>query len=202
MRYVKHVFVLGILLLPLSTLTYAQEPVATQTIELSKDEPTIGELQRAAIRYAEVEPGKITNWRKQAALKAILPDISVGYDTDVYKTISTSTKDGKTYFWEGPDDGAKGWDVSASWDLGDLIYNDDQTSIDSRSKLMVQLRNDVLDQLNPAYFERKKLQKQLQALPDKTSSVYLERQIRIEELTATIDGLTGGYLSRRMGKEQ
>ncbi len=199
MRYYKHIFTLGVLLLPLSTFTYAQEPIATQTIELSKEEPTIAELQRAAIRYAEVEPNKITNWRRQAALKAIMPEISVGYDTDVYKTISTSTKDGKTYFWEGPDDQAKGWDVSASWDLGDLIYNDDQTSIDSRSKLMVQLRQDLLDQLNAAYFERKKLQRQLDKLPDKTSEAYLEREIRIEELTATIDGLTGGYLSRRMG---
>lgn len=201
MRYFKRVFVLGVLLLPLSTLTYAQEPVATQTIELSREEPSIGELQRAAIRYAEVEPGKITNWRRQAALKALFPDVSVGYDTDIYRTVNAYNYGGNTTYTVGPDDQAKGWDVSASWDLGDLIYNDDQTSIDSRSKLMVQLRNDVLDQLNTAYFERKKLQRQLDKLPDKTSSAYLEREIRIEELTATIDGLTGGYLSRRMGKE-
>ncbi|MDP3786409.1 MAG: hypothetical protein Q8R05_02530 [Candidatus Omnitrophota bacterium] len=201
MRYFKYVFVLGVLLLPLSTLTYAQEPVATQTIELSKDEPTIAELQRAAIRYAEVEPGKITNWRRQAALKAVMPKVSVGYDSDIGNTIDAYNYGGKTTYAIGPDDESHGWDVSASWDLGDLIYNDDQTSIDSRSKLMVQLRNDVLDQLNTAYFERKKLQRQLQTLPDKTSSAYLEREIRIEELTATIDGLTGGYLSRRLGKD-
>jgi hypothetical protein len=201
MRYLKHVLAIQVLLLPIATLTCSQEPVAIQTIELSKEEPTISELQSAAIKYAEVEPCKIADWRRKAALKAVLPEVSVGYDTDVYKTISTTTKDSKTYFWEGPDDGANGWDVSASWDLGDLIYNDDQTSIDSRSKLMVQLRNDVLDQLNAAYFERKKLQKQLDRLPDKTSEAYLEREIKVEELTATIDGLTGGYLSRRMGKE-
>ena len=35
MNYFKYVFVFEVLLLPLSTLTYAQEPVATQTIELS-----------------------------------------------------------------------------------------------------------------------------------------------------------------------
>ena len=201
MNYFKYVFVFEVLLLPLSTLTYAQEPVATQTIELSKDEPTISELQRAAIRYAEVEPGKITNWRRQAAMKALLPDISVGYDTDTYRTIDAYNYGGKTTYTVGPDDGAKGWDVSASWDLGDLIYNDDQTSIDSRSKLMVQLRNDVLDELNVAYFERKKLQRQLDRLIDKTSEAYLEREIKIEELTATIDGLTGGYLSRRLGAD-
>ncbi len=175
--------------------------VETITYEPPVNEPTIGELQRAAIKYAEVEPGKITNWRRQAAVRALLPDISVGYDTDTYRTIDSYNYGGKTTYTVGPDDGANGWDVSASWDLGDLIYNDDQTSIDSRSKLMVQLRNDVLDQLNPAYFERKKLQIGLQRIPDKTSQAFLERQIRIEELTATIDGLTGGYLSRRLGED-
>jgi hypothetical protein len=29
------------------------------------------------------------------------------------------------------------WNVSLSWDLGELIWNGDQTSIDVRSKLMV-----------------------------------------------------------------
>lgn len=171
---------------------------SAQELAPSQDEPSIIELHQAAIRYNEVSPSKITNWRRQAALKALLPDISVGYDTNVYKTISTSTKDGRTYFWEGPDDQAKGWDISASWDLGDLIYNDDQTSIDSRSKLMVQLRNDVLEKLNQAYFERKRLKAELLKYPDKESSLFLERQLKIEELTAQIDALTGGYFSRKI----
>ncbi|MDD5311195.1 MAG: hypothetical protein PHX64_05540, partial [Candidatus Omnitrophica bacterium] len=100
-----------------------------------------------------------------------------------------------------PDDEARGWDVSASWDLGDLVYNTAQTSIDSRSKLMVELRNDIMEALNTAYFERKKLQKQLIRITDKESPSYTERELRIEELTATIDGLTGGYLSRKLEKE-
>lgn len=178
--------------------------VSTEIISLQKtepQEPTILELQKAAIRYAEVNPDKITNWRRQAALKALMPEISVGYDTDIYRTISTATANGKTNFFVGPDDEARGWDVSASWDLGDLVYNSAQTSIDSRSKLMVQLRNDILTDLNTAYFERKKLLGQLERIQDKESLSYAERELRIEELTAAIDGLTGGYLSRRLGKD-
>lgn len=174
---------------------FAQEPTPSQ------DEPSIQELHRAAIRYAEVSPDKIRNWRAQAAIKALLPEVSVGYDKDIDRTIEAYNYGGKTTYTTGPDDTSYGWDLSVKWDLGDLVYNDDQTSIDSRSKLMVQLRNDVLEQLNTAYFERKKLQKQLDKIPDKTSEAYLEREVRIEELTAQIDGLTGGYFSRRMGKE-
>lgn len=183
-----------------------KKPISTETVslqnkDLGADEPTILELQRAAIKYAEVNPDKIMNWRRQAALKALMPEVSVGYNNDADATISTATSNGKTNFWIGPDDTSRGWDVTAKWDLGDLVYNTSQTSIDSRSKLMVELRNDVLGQLNTAYFERRRLQKQLGKISDKESQPYIERDLRIEELTATIDGLTGGYLSRRLGQD-
>jgi len=174
-----------------------ESPVSIQTVSLEK-EPTILELQRAAIRYAEVNPDKITNWRKQAAARALMPEVSVGYNNDIDDTISTSTSNGRTNFWIGPDDTSSGWDFTARWDLGDLIYNSAQTSIDSRSKLMAELRNDIMEQLNTAYFERKKLQKQIEKIIDKESQPYIERELRIEELTATIDGLTGGYLTQRL----
>ena len=180
-------------------------PIAVQTVEVPKDkmaeEPTILELQRAAIRYAEVSPDKIINLRKQAAARAFMPEVSVGYNNDVYDTISTATLNGKTNFFVGPDDTNSGWDFTAKWDLGDLVYNTAQTSIDSRSKLMVELRNDVLEMLNVAYFERKKIQRQITKIADKENPAYTDREIRIEELTATIDGLTGGYLSRRLGRD-
>ncbi|MFH1778986.1 MAG: hypothetical protein ABH847_03030 [Candidatus Omnitrophota bacterium] len=165
----------------------------------AQDEPTILELHQAAIRYAEVSPNKITNWRRQAALKALLPQVSVGYDRDIDRTISAYNYGGKTTYTLGPDDESYGFDFSVKWDLGDLIYNETQTSIDSRSKLMVQLRNDVLEKLNQAYFERKRLKTELLKYQDKTSPAYVERQLKIEELTAQIDALTGGYLSRKIG---
>ncbi len=166
-----------------------KKPIATETISLqSKDpkEPTILELQRAAIRYAEVSPDKIINLRRQAAARAFMPEVSVGYNNDTDATISTATSNGKTNFFIGPDDTSRGWDVSAKWDLGDLVYNTAQTSIDSRSKLMVELRNDIMEALNTAYFERKKIQRQLTKITDKENPAYAEREIRIEELTGDI----------------
>ena len=183
-----------------------KKPIATETASLQNkapdpNEPTVLELQRAAIRYAEVNPDKIAMWRHQAAIRALMPEVSVGYNNDIGNTISTATSNGKTNFWIGPDDVSTGWDFTAKWDLGDLVYNTAQTSIDSRSKRMVELRNDILEALNTAYFERKKLQRQLTRVTDKENPSYTEREIRIEELTATIDGLTGGYLSRKLGKD-
>ena len=97
----------------------------------------------------------------------------------------------------GPDEVSNNLDLSVSWELGDLIWSDDQTNIDVRSRLMVQLRNDILDDLRRAYYERKRLLFELAMNPPKDMKSKFEKELRIQELTSTIDDLTGNYLSKR-----
>ena len=98
-------------------------------------EPGINEVQEAAIKYAEVHPDKIKKWRESANKRALLPNISIGADrylTDYWHWDSGTNPD---TLQKGKD--AVSWDVTMSWDMGELIWNEDQTSIDARSKLMV-----------------------------------------------------------------
>lgn len=159
-----------------------------------KHEPTIKEVQKAAIKYAEVQPEKINSWRKKAAVKALLPEINLDYDKTIYGSVSSTT--GKSVFATGPYD----WGINLKWDLADVIWDSSQTSIDVRSRLMVKLRNTILEKVNRLYFERRKLQIELlrdsSLAPDKK----LNKQLRVEELTAHIDGLTGEYFSRELKK--
>ncbi len=155
------------------------------------NEPTIGEIRKVAIEYAEVHPDKIKNWRRQARLKAFVPEFDLGYD----KTIQLGGTRGRFgQFAVGPRD----WDVSLRWDLADLIWSPAQTSIDVRSRLMVRLRNDILDEVTRLYFARRRLQIRLLTKPAKDLDTLLEKELRIQELTAHIDSLTGGYLSERL----
>ncbi|MDH4101410.1 MAG: hypothetical protein OEV28_12650, partial [Nitrospirota bacterium] len=166
-------------------------------------EPTIIEMQEAAIRYAEVHPEKIEGWRKAAERKAWLPDLRVGYDqskdwqsgTYFYSTSTVKYKDDD--ITRGRD---SGWSVSLTWELGDLIWNNDQTSIDTRSRLMVQLRDDVLNEVTRLYFERRRLQIDLHLSPPEKAMETLEKELRLQELTAKIDALTGFNLSRKLGR--
>ncbi len=161
-------------------------------------EPTILEVQEMAIKYADVHPNKIKRWYSALKKKAILPTLSVGLDR----------ADGEFFHWDtgaNPDLLLKGrdhldWDLSLSWDLADLVWDNDMTSIDSRSKLMVELREDILDQVTRIYFERKRIQMELGNDTSLDPKVRLEKQMRIEELTALIDGLTGGEFSRGINK--
>lgn len=164
-------------------------------------EPTVKEVQRMAIEYAEVSPEKIKRWRRAASWRAILPRLSVGYsesfddNIEIYKNSSTS------YAVVGPREHDNDWGVDLTWNLSDLIWADAQTSIDTRSKLMVQLRDDILEDVTRLYFERKRLLAEIEReRSEEESKKISEKHMRVEELTGYIDALTGGKFSESLGK--
>ena len=176
----------------------SEPPSPQELLSNFVNEPTIAQVQTAAIRYAEVHPDKIRKWRQHAALKALLPSVDLGWDRK--RSMDTSIDEGtfpKFQLIETEDRNA-GLDLSVTWRLGDLIWNSDQTSIDVRSKLMVQLRDDIINEVTRTYFERRRLQVALLTQPPTEQQALLEKELRLQELTALIDGLTGGYLSQQM----
>jgi len=182
---------------------------ANDAEEYFLNEPSIRDVQRAAIQYAQVDPEKIKTWQAQVEKKAWLPKFSVGMNSDKNKTTSDNiygsyTGGGQSYI--GPDDKTFynnfGWDVSLSWDLSDLVWNADQTSIDSRSKLMTELREDILNEVTRLYFERRRLQYEILGCEMNYSQVDLEKKMRLDELTALIDALTGGTFSQEIERKR
>lgn len=163
-----------------------------------KDEPQINKVQEAAIGYADAASEKIKEWRKKAKMKAILPKLTVGLDNSSNSNYEIYTSATTHYVYEGPDDRSKGWDLTLSWDLSDLIWNSDQTSIDARSRLMVQLRDDVLDEVTKLYFERIRVKIELDNLSIEDRKKRFEKELKLQELTARLDGLTGGYFSQAL----
>ena len=87
------------------------------------------------------------------------------------------------------------WSISLTWQLGDIIWNNAQTSIDNRSKLMVQLRDDVLNEVTRMYFERRRLQIDMFMSPPADMKSTIEKDLRLQELTANIDSLTRAVLT-------
>ena len=163
-------------------------------------EPTITEVQRVAMMYAEVHPDKIRRWRQEASLHALLPTLKLDYDQthDTYVNgVASTTNPAYDRIFTATDP-SHSFALSFTWDLGDLIWNGDQTSIDTRSRLMVQLRDDILNEVTRAYFERRRLQTELLTEPPPAPKAHLEKELRLQELTAAIDGLTGGWFSRQL----
>jgi photosystem II stability/assembly factor-like uncharacterized protein len=113
---------------------------SVKTLKIVLDgEPTFKELRDAAIKYAEVSPEKIKKWRAESKASALLPKVSFGADrntTDLWHwETGSSTKAGDDILLPGQE--SVDWGATVSWELGNIIWNDDQTNIDVRSRLMV-----------------------------------------------------------------
>ena len=67
---------------------------------------------------------------------------------------------------------------------------------------MVQLRDDILDEITRTYFERRRLQIEAQLSPSHELMEGLEQELRIQELTADLDALTGGYFSLQLAQNE
>jgi hypothetical protein len=157
--------------------------------------PSIREVHRMAVDYAEVSPEKIKRWRAGARWKALLPRFSFGLSESKDDKVEIYTSSTRSYHYTAPREIDSGWDIDLTWDLSDLVWNDAQTNIDVRSKLMVQLRDEILEDVTRLYFERKRLLAELsETVPEDTQKLY-EKKLRVEELTAHIDALTGGRFS-------
>lgn len=168
--------------------------------ELIKLEPTARELHQAVIRYGNLSSGKIKRWHAESRLASFLPNLSFGKDFSKSNNVDIdrgSTTEADRFIF-GPDDTDKGWDADVSWDLGDFVWSSNQTSIDSREKLMVELRNDMLAEATRIYYERRRLQMEIAFSQPANEQEHLERLIRMDELTALLDGMTDGFISKRL----
>ena len=167
-----------------------------KTLKITFDnEPTFRELQQAAMKFGDVRPEKIKNWQRDSRLKALVPKVTCSLDNHRASNQEIYTSATKDYVSVGPDDIYKAVDLSVSWDVSELIWSDSQTNIDVRSRLTTQLRNDILDDLRRAYYERKRLKFDMLTSPPKDLRSRFDRELRIQELTQAIDDLTGNYLS-------
>jgi len=156
---------------------------------LLRNEPSIREIQKQALLYNDISPQKINSWKKRLRWRALFPTVSLDYN----KTINYDS--GSDRFYVGPHD----WGVSISWDVGDLIWNTYEKDIDVRSRLTTQLRINILDDVNSLYYERLRIKKDLMR-NDLSAEERLKKELRLKEITASLDAYTGGYFSCRLNE--
>jgi hypothetical protein len=88
--------------------------------------------------------------------------------------------------------------ASAEWKLAELVFDPDEVRVYDLLGDRAVRREALLTLLVGAYFERRQLMLTELLLPAATPDEAIARRMRIDELSAVIDALTGGLLSRNL----
>lgn len=106
------------------------------------------------------------------------------------------------------------FEIGAVWDLGNFLYNPEEVDISKEARELAELRDNILKEVTQFYFRRRHLQ--LELLTDQMAAAatpaatapperphldaadLLRKQLELEELTAQLDALTGGWFSEQL----
>jgi hypothetical protein len=168
-----------------------------------RGDPPITAVQRRALQYVSLDPRRMHQLWDAAGRRAWAPEVVVrgdyGEDTDRARSWDETFVSGDTHsLFDRDRKRADGYSVSLglSWDLGDAVFNLDRIDVSREARLVIQLRDDVLDEVNQIYFERQRVLASLDAPPADVPVALL--RLRAAELASGLDAWTGGWFSEQL----
>lgn len=178
-----------------------------QVIQIVRSEPSIREVQKAALRHYELEPERMHRLARNARLKGLVPRLSLGLSNSVH-TAFRNTRDGLYPILPNPAENPNpesykerestssdelGWSLSATWELDRLAFNGE--ALDAKS--LTSLEENLVREVTTLFFSRRRVLASLVMSPPTDDEEYFYELMRLEELTATLDAFTGGMFSKR-----
>jgi hypothetical protein len=189
--------------LPVTAAAQSSAPSLSeeQILRRFEHEPSVQQVQDAAIRYYQVHPERIRSLRRNAQLKALMPTVS-GSFANALTTSKRKMDDGlfvnALQFKEDERINADslGFSVSATWNLDRLVFNAEVLDVQS----LIGILDGVVREVTTVYYIRRRLQIDMVLRPPTDVASKISQRIRVEELTGLLDAMTGGYMSRRIKK--
>lgn len=164
-------------------------------------EPNILEVQRAASRYARVNPDAYDGWLSSARLAYLMPKQLEGrirYDDGDDRDVRTTSSGSGSLSDLVSTDQETVLEATIEWDLTRIVFNRDQITAARQIERIVNQREDLLTTVNKLYFARRQSQIEMEMNPPGDVQRAIRMQLRIDALTADIDALTGGWFSEQL----
>ncbi len=175
------------------------------------NEPSVQDVQRWADDYARTSPTLVDRWMRESRLFGALPTVKVeyrddygsGYDYKYYAEDGFIDQPGEpvgAILSGANEDKGNYIKGTVEWQLADLIMSSERIRVLSEVQDVVKLRDKVMSEVTTVYFERRRLQVDtlLNSKVDLRGQVI--DQLRLMELTANVDALTGGMFSANVKK--
>jgi hypothetical protein len=162
-------------------------------------DPDIRAVHAAALQYLDLRSAR---WRSRfdgLRRRGWLPELSLDFeatdDSDRTWDDDQAFISGETRFLRDRDH-RRGREYSGrvklTWDLPSLAYDDQWDDLSREVRQLIALRDDVLDEVNQLYFERRRILLDL-ASRDPSDPETTGLALRAAELAAGLDAWTGGW---------
>jgi len=175
-----------------------------KVLKILRQEPEIRKVQKWALEYYKLEPTRMHNLARNARLKGLVPNLTVGLSNSLHNAFR-NTRDGLyPSLPSTPDnpDGLKelekttsdelGWSMSATWDLDRVIFNGE--ALDAKS--LYSLEENLVREVTTLFYSRRRVLASLIMSPPADDEEYFYELMRLEELTATLDAFTGSKFGK------
>ena len=174
-----------------------------EVMSVFDNEPTVRQVQAIAEDYTYTNRSQVESWLNASEQAAMLPELQFRYY--YYDRLNEGYEyglDSNGIPIANADDADTDRDhvyqVTLKWRLDELIMSSERIRVISESQDVVKLRDKVLRQITQTYFDRRRLQVDLLLSPPADLRAQVEDEIRLMELTAELDALTGGGFSRAL----
>ena len=174
-------------------------------------EPTVQQVQEEALSYARAHPGLIDSWRIRARMRGAAPEVRVVATYTPSRDVQwlrSQTSDPLDDYIPPPAsptsprrdtlDQRATLGAQATWRLGRLIFDEEEPRVNREAVRLSKHMDQVLDDVTRRYFERRRLQVEMEMNPPADINDRVRKEIRLQELTADLDGMTGGYFSQKI----
>lgn len=202
-----------IVIMPLDSPYAQNSPSPSEILASFSSEPSVSDVQNAALRYAGLATPDLDTWSSRARWSNAIPriqgqiawldqrDIQLRYREN-YKT------DDDGYITADPNqsnlaDDARFrtlYSIRASLDLGGLLYDRSEPIIAREVRSRLSNRDDILRRATELYFNRRQRQVIRFLTPLSDWNRHLELELEIQSLTAQLDAMTGGWLNQQLKK--
>ncbi|MDY0000077.1 MAG: hypothetical protein RBU30_02155, partial [Polyangia bacterium] len=163
-------------------------------------EPSVDKAQRAAVRLALAGHQLPARLLRAAPRAAWLPKVQLGAGAQQRRDRRLEEEVGSPSFLRADAANQITYEIKLSWDLPRLIFEPNTLKVVREAQRITELREQVVMQVTRLYFERRRLQIEILARPSASAATALGRELRLAELTAILNALTGGLFGSRRGQ--
>lgn len=168
---------------------------------LFADDPPVSILRTAATALAQAEPDRAHSLVTRARWSALLPEIRVRFDRRFARTESLDLGRSASDPFATPvgvdSINDLRYECRATWDLARLAFNPDELAARTHALRMTDVRRELESAVIRLYFERRRLKAEAAASDsNQVAPVGVRVDLRIQEVEAELDALTGGAFSR------